>query len=93
MVKETNRCIAKYPNLRDHPYLCENVYWNTHNDHDSYTLHTHTIPEATYPSEADKRTTKKLEKKNLCIINTANKTLTCWNDKDGFKDPISHVRI
>ena len=93
MIKETNRCISQYPHLQDHPYHCESVYWNTYQDENSYTLHTHTIPEATEPSQADKRTTHNLKKQNLCIINTANGTLSCWNQKDNFKTKVLHRKI
>ena len=75
-------CVRKHPDLHDHPFLCENVYWTPHQDRKSYTLHTHTIAGVDYPSEADLKTTKSLKKKNLCIINTIDKTLSCYSGKN-----------
>ena len=84
MDRATKACVKKHPELMDHPYLCENVYWTPMQDRNSYTLHTHTIPTVDYPSQADINTTKKLKKKNLCIINTSDRSLSCYKDKDNF---------
>ena len=78
----SSECVEKHPDLHDHPFLCENVYWTPHQDRKSYTLHTHTIAGVDYPSEADIKTTKSLKKKNLCIINTVDQTLSCYSGKN-----------
>lgn len=88
MYKESCKCVKKNPDLHDHPFLCEAVFWNSLQDGDSYTLHTHTIEGVNYPSSQDKITTRKLGKQNLCIINTVDKDLTCYNIEDNFKVPI-----
>ena len=82
MDKQSCACVDKHPELHDHPFLCENVYWTPHQDQKSYTLHTHTIAGVDYPSKADIKTTKNLKKKNLCIINTVDRTLTCYSCKN-----------
>ena len=75
-------CVKKHPELHDHPFMCENVYWTPHQDRNSFSLHTHTIEGVDYPSEADLKTTKSLKKKNLCIINTVDRSLTCYSGKN-----------
>lgn len=82
MDQASRECVKKHPDLHDHPFMCENVYWTPHQDRKSYTLHTHTISGVDYPSEADLKTTKSLKKKNLCIINTVDRSLTCYSGKN-----------
>ena len=81
MKNESVKCVRANPDLHDHPSLCETVYWNQLTDDNSYTLHTHTIKGVNYPSPADVKTTNALQKKSLCIINTVDNTLTCWQGK------------
>lgn len=82
MKKASIKCVSKHPELHDHPYLCENIHLSPHQDRNSFTLHTHTIAGVDYPSKNDLETTKRLKKKNLCIINTADHTLTCFKGKN-----------
>lgn len=79
MHKATQSCLKAHPELYDHPYLCENVYWTPLQDRKSATIHTHTIKGVDYPSHADIDTTQRLKKENLCIINTTDRTVTCYN--------------
>ena len=82
MSKVSVDCITKNPELDDHPFICESVYWTPQQKKGSYTLHTHTIAGVDYPSPADIQTTTNLKKKSLCIINTADQTLSCYSGKD-----------
>ena len=81
MIEKSDECIKKYPKLHDHPFLCENIYLSPHQDKDSFDLHTHTIKGIDYPSAADLQTHQNIKKNHLCIINTIDRTLTCWKAK------------
>ena len=85
MFKQTVNCVSAHPDLKHHPNLCETAYISQLADEKSYTLHTHP-DDIDYPSPADKRTTKMLKKKNLCIILNNGRT-RCWNEQDGFTNP------
>ena len=85
MHNDSISCMKKNPNDKYHKSACECVHWNSHFDQNSMTLHTHTIPDVDYPSEADIKTTNNLNKNNLCIINVSDKTVTCYNKADNFK--------
>lgn len=85
MHNDSISCMKKNPNDKYHKSACECVHWNSHFDQNSMTLHTHTIPNVDYPSEADIKTTNNLNKNNLCIINVSDRTVTCYNKADNFK--------
>ena len=85
MHNDSISCMKKNPNDKYHKSACECVHWNSHFDQNSMTLHTHTIPDVDYPSEADIKTTNNLNKNNLCIINVSDKTVTCYNKADNFE--------
>ena len=85
MHNDSISCMKKNPNDKYHKSACECVHWNSHFDQNSMTLHTHTIPNVDYPSEADIKTTNNLNKNNLCIINVSDKTVTCYNKADNFE--------
>lgn len=93
MAEASRQCIREHPDLEDHPYLCEMVGWSPMNDSKSYTVHTHTLKDADFPSPPDKKSTLKLGKHNLCIINTANNDLTCWDKTDNFTKPIVKKKL
>ena len=80
IMKESARCVRKFPKLADHPNACEVGFLPTVEQ--KFSLHTHTIPEVDFPSDQDKITNRKLKKKVLCIANSGSGLLTCWTGKN-----------
>ena len=80
MMKESMRCVRKFPSLMSHPNACEVGFLPTHEQ--DFTVHTHTIPEVDYPSQKDIETTIKRGKKMLCIANSGSGKLICWKGKN-----------
>lgn len=83
LMQKTRQCLQNIGNDPDR-VQCETALLSEQN---KFTFHTH--PDGTrYPSDIDKRTTKKLNKDYLCIGLVPNGETVCWHKKDNFKNEV-----
>lgn len=83
LMEKTRNCLENIGNDPDR-IQCETAYLSEQN---AFTFHTH--PDGTrYPSEIDKRTTKRLKKDYLCIGLVPTGETVCWHKKDNFENEV-----
>ena len=83
LIGRTKTCMSKI-NDDDDPIECEVAFLSENN---KFTWHSH--PGGTRePSNIDRRTTKNLNKKYLCIGLVPTGETVCWHKDDGFKEEV-----
>ena len=91
LMQATKSCMNSHPELKNDikgAIACETIHPQTLSQFSNFTFHTH--PHAiNYPSEVDKRTTKRLNKDYLLIGVVPENKVYVYSKKDNFAQAIS----